>query len=190
MSTTQWLWRWRSNPLRRHEDIVEAWIVLVVWVVAVVGGALAALVTAQAADHAYAEQRAHRHAVRAVLVSDAPHGFAADWSTDGRVRGAVRWTAPDGTSRTGHTMVDGGLKAGARVTAWQDDRGRLLLAQPTGGSQGHVEAALFGAAAALALAAPVFAAGAVARARLDRRRMARWDQEWNLVGPRWGPRAG
>ncbi|WP_308436296.1 hypothetical protein [Streptomyces filipinensis] len=66
----------------------------------------------------------------------------------------------------------------------QDDRGRLLLTAPTGRTEGRVEAAFFGTAAALAVAAPVFGTGAVARARLDRRRMAHWDQEWNLVGRR------
>ncbi|MET8765633.1 hypothetical protein [Streptomyces sp. NPDC004658] len=190
MSTTQRLWRWRSNPLRRHEDVVEAWIVLVVWVLAVLGGALAGLVTARAAEHEYAEQRAHRHAVRAVLVSDAPRDLTTDGSPDGRVQGSVRWTAPDGTSRTGHTLVDGGLKAGGRVTVWQDDRGRLVLSQPTGRAQGHVEAALFGAAAVLAVAVPVFGAGAVARVQLDRRRMTHWDQDWDRVGPQWGPKPG
>ncbi|QTE02425.1 hypothetical protein S1361_34155 [Streptomyces cyanogenus] len=27
------LWRWRNNPLRRHGDVVEAWVVLAVWVI-------------------------------------------------------------------------------------------------------------------------------------------------------------
>ncbi|MEU2716638.1 hypothetical protein [Streptomyces sp. NPDC007205] len=151
MGTTQRKWRWRSNPLRRQEDVVEAWIVLIVWTPALVGGALAALVTAGAAEDQYAEQRAHRHAVRAVLLADSPHGVTADWSTDGR---------------------------------------RLLLSPPMGRAEGHVEAGLFGAAAALAVAAPVFGAGAVTRAWLDRRRPAHWDQEWDLVGPQWGPRTG
>ncbi|MGX4695282.1 Rv1733c family protein [Streptomyces sp. JNUCC 63] len=190
MSSTKRLWRWRSNPLRRHEDIVEAWIVLAVWVIVVVAGAVAGLVTARSAEHEFAEQRAHGRPVRAVLLADAPHGITADWSTDGRVQGSVRWTAPDGTSRTGQTLVDGGLKAGARMMVWQDGQGRLTLSQPTGRAEGYVEAALFGAAAALAVAAPVFGAGAVARARLDRRRMAHWDQEWDLVGPQWGPKTG
>ncbi|QTD96427.1 Rv1733c family protein [Streptomyces cyanogenus] len=190
MGTTQRLWRWRSNPLRRREDVVEAWMVLVVWTLALVGGALAGLVTAGAAEDQYTEQRTHRHAVRAVLLADAPHGVTADWSPDGRVQGPVRWTAPDGASRTGHTLVAGGLRAGARVTVWQDDRGRLVLSPPTGRAEGHVEAALFGAAAALAVAVPVFGAGAATRAWLDRRRLAHWDQEWDLVGPQWGPRTG
>ncbi|WP_181794669.1 hypothetical protein [Streptomyces sp. WELS2] len=190
MDPTRRMWRWRSNPLRRHEDVVEAWVVLAVWVIAVVGGALAGLVTAQAAEQRFAQQRAHRHAVRAVLVTDVPYGAAAKWSADGRTRGPVRWTAPDGTPRTGWTPVAGGLRAGDRVTVWQDDRGRLAPSAPPGRSEGHVEAALFAGGAALATAVPVFGAGAVARARLDRRRMARWDQEWALVGPRWGPKTG
>ncbi|MEU5439877.1 Rv1733c family protein [Streptomyces griseofuscus] len=188
MSTTKRLWRWRSNPLRRHEDIVEAWVVLTVWVIVAFAGAVAGLVTARSAEHEFAEQR--RHAVRAVLVAEAPHGVTADRQIDGRVRGSVRWAAPDGIPRSGQTLVDGGLKAGASVTVWQDDQGRLALSQPTGRAEGHVEAALFGAAAALAVAAPVFGASAFARARLDRRRMARWDQEWDLVGPQWGPKTG
>ncbi|MES9523566.1 Rv1733c family protein [Streptomyces capoamus] len=190
MDTTKRLWRWRSNPLRRREDVVEAWIVLIVWALALLGGALAALVTAGAAENQYAEQRAHRHSVRAVLLADAPHGVTTKWSADSRVQGSVRWTAPDGTLRTGRTLVDGGLKAGTPVTVWQDDQGRLVLSKPAGRAEGHVEAGLFGAAAALAVAAPVFGAGAAARAWLDRRRLAHWDQEWDLVGPQWGPRTG
>ncbi|MEW2267248.1 hypothetical protein ACGF5T_34870 [Streptomyces sp. NPDC047853] len=46
----KWLWRWRSNPLRRHDDVIEAWMVLVTWAVIVGGGAVAGLVTAQTAS--------------------------------------------------------------------------------------------------------------------------------------------
>lgn len=37
------LWRWRRNPLRLRSDLVEAWIMLVTWVFALVGGLLAGL---------------------------------------------------------------------------------------------------------------------------------------------------
>ncbi|MGW4561142.1 Rv1733c family protein [Streptomyces sp. NPDC004561] len=188
MGTTKRLWRWRSNPLRRHEDVVEAWIVLVTWLVVVVAGAVAALAAVSGTEHEFAQQRAHRRPVAAVLLADAPRSVTGDWSTKGRVQGSVRWTAPDGISRTGHTLVDESLKAGARVTVWQDDHGRLMLSPPTGRTQGHVEAALFGAAAALAVAAPVVGAAVMARVRLDRRRMAHWDHEWELLGPQWGPK--
>lgn len=186
MSATRRLWRWRSNPLRRREDVVEAWIVLAVWVVVVVGGAVAGAVSAHAAADMLARQRAHRHPVRAVLLADAPALTA--WTASGRVRDSVRWTAPDGTSRTGSTLVEAGLKSGARVVVWQDDRGRLTT-QPPGRAMASVEAGLYGTAAACFVAAPALAAGAVARARLDRRRMARWDREWELMGRHRGPRA-
>ncbi|MET8563795.1 hypothetical protein ABZV75_25710 [Streptomyces flaveolus] len=190
MSSTKWLWRRRSNPLRRPEDIIEAWVVLAVWVIMVIGGAVAALVTVRGAEQEFTEQRAHRHPVPAVLIGDAPRGGSADWSTDSRVRAPVRWTAPDGTLRTGRALVEQGLKSGARVTVWQDDQGRLTVSPAASRAEGHVEAALFGTGAALAAAAPVFGAGAFARARLDRRRMAHWDQEWDRVGRLWGPRTG
>ncbi|WP_420709208.1 hypothetical protein [Streptomyces sp. AS58] len=51
MGTTKRLWRWRSNPLRRREDVVEAWVVLTVRVIVAVAGAVAGLVTARSAEH-------------------------------------------------------------------------------------------------------------------------------------------
>ncbi|MEU6611159.1 hypothetical protein ABZ922_40070 [Streptomyces shenzhenensis] len=185
MRATRRLWRWRSNPLRRREDIVEAWIILAVWVVVVVGGTVAGAVTAHAAADMLAQQRARRYPVQAVLLADAPPMTA--WAAGGQVRDSVRWTAPDGTSRTAWTLVDGGQKRGARVVVWQDGRGRLAP-QPTSRAMGAVEAGLFGTAAAFLVAAPALGAGAVARARLDRRRMARWDREWELLGRHQGPR--
>ncbi|MYS43445.1 hypothetical protein GTY23_19820, partial [Streptomyces sp. SID5998] len=41
-------WRWRRNPLRRTSDVVEAWILLVAWTLAVLGGLVAGLLTAGA----------------------------------------------------------------------------------------------------------------------------------------------
>ncbi|MGW7419157.1 hypothetical protein ACWGJB_03675 [Streptomyces sp. NPDC054813] len=41
-----------------------------------------------------------------------------------------------------------------------------------------------------ALAGAVFGAGAVARWRLEQRRLDLWDREWNAVGPRWGHKTG
>ncbi|MBX7553458.1 hypothetical protein K1Y78_37100 [Streptomyces sp. tea 10] len=178
------------NPLRRREDVVESWIVLAMWVVVVVGGAVAAATATRAAQDVFAQQRAHRHAVRAVLPADAPSGALSALSADGRVLATVRWTAPDGTAHTGRTTVAAGLRAGSRVLVWQDDQGRLAPAKPTGRVEGAVEAGLFGAAAALAVAAPACGAATVARACLDRRRTARWDREWDAVEPQWRHRSG
>ncbi|ARP68618.1 hypothetical protein LK07_01240 [Streptomyces pluripotens] len=184
MSAHRRLWRLRSNSLRRREDVMEAWIVLAVWVLIVVGGAVAGVVTARAAAAVFTHQRAEQHAVQAVLVAGVPLAPTV-WSADGRVRAEVRWLAPDGTAHTGRTLVDSGLKAGSRVTVWVDGQGQLMLTKPAGPAEGALEAGLLGLGAALAFAAPVYGAGALARAWLDRRRSADWEREWELVGPRW-----
>ncbi|MCX4767958.1 hypothetical protein OG562_44935 [Streptomyces sp. NBC_01275] len=180
------LWRWRSNPLRRRDDIVEAWIVLAVWMVFAVGGSVAGLVTAHAADAVFARQRTERQSVRAVLLNDVPSPRAATvGGTSDRRMTTVRWTTADGSTRTGKTLVDTGRKAGSRVTVWQDGQGRLTAAPPSS-TEATIESGLLGAAAAAGLAGLVFGAGAVARWRLDRRRVDEWGREWDQVGPRWG----
>ncbi|MCX4404529.1 hypothetical protein OG840_23355 [Streptomyces sp. NBC_01764] len=181
----KWLWRWRSNPLRRHDDIVESWIVLAVWAVFAVGGVVAGLVTAHAADEVFAQQRAERQPVRAVLLDNVPRAGPAIGTTTDRRATAVRWTTPDGSTRTGRTLVDAGLKAGSKVTVWQDGHGRLTSAPPDP-TEAAIESGFLGATAAAALGGLVFAGGAIARHLLDRRRVDEWGREWALVGPRWG----
>ncbi|MET9895325.1 hypothetical protein ABZZ47_35010 [Streptomyces sp. NPDC006465] len=181
----QRLWRWRSNPLRRRDDIVEAWIVLAVWMVFAVGGSVAGLVTAHAADEVFAAQRAERQRVPAVLLNDVPLSSPAIGDTSDRRTTTVRWTASDGSTRTGRTQVDTGLEAGSRVTVWQDGHGRLTAA-PLSSTEAAIESGFLGAAAAAGLAGLVFGAGAVVRWQLDRRRVDEWGREWDQVGPRWG----
>ncbi|WP_416981910.1 hypothetical protein [Streptomyces sp. T028] len=183
------LWRWRDNPLRRRDDIIEAWLVLAVWTVCAVGGTVAGVVTAQAADEVFARQRADRQSVRAVVLDDVPlTAIATDGASD-RLTTMVRWTATDGSTRTGRTLVDAGLKAGSGVTVWQDGRGRLTAAPPTP-AEAAIESGVLGTAAATALAGLVFGAGTVTRWRLDRRRVDAWGREWDRVGPRWSHRTG
>ncbi|GGJ06641.1 Rv1733c family protein [Streptomyces brasiliensis] len=183
------LWRWRSNPLRRHDDVIEAWIVLAAGAVIAVGGTVAGLVTAHTADEVFARQRAERQPVRAVLVTDAPASGPATWGAGTQARATVRWAAPDGRVRTGPTLVDTGSKAGTGVEVWQDGRGRLTN-PPTESTEAAVESAVLAIGAAGAVAALTLGAGALARWRLDRRRIDSWGQEWDLVGPRWGHKTG
>lgn len=143
------LWRWRGNPLQRRDDIVEAWIVLAVWTVFAVGGTVAGLVTFHAADEVFARQRAERQSVRAVLLDDVLVSTTAVGVTSDRRTTSVRWTAPDGSARTGRTLVDTGRKAGSRVTVWQDGQGRLTAA-PRSSTEAAIESGFLGAAAAAA----------------------------------------
>ncbi|MPY35602.1 hypothetical protein FNH09_31515 [Streptomyces adustus] len=183
------LWRWRSSPLRRRDDIVEAWVMLAVWVAVVVGGTLAGLVTTHAADQEFARQRAERYSVAAVLLTDVAPATAATDGMDGRVPAKIRWTAADGSTHTAQAPVPGGLRAGTSVMVWLNARG-TLSAEPPSVAEGAFESALLGTGAALGLAGVVVGAGAVVRWRLDRRRIDEWGREWDLVGPRWGHKTG
>ncbi|MFJ9898334.1 hypothetical protein ACIQPR_33860 [Streptomyces sp. NPDC091280] len=186
--TRKLFWRWRNNSLRRHTDVVEAWIILAAWAVVAVGGTVAGLVTSHAADEAFARQRTERHTVRAVVLDDVPRSTDA-LGTSAQRAASVRWTAPSGTTRTGRTLVNSGLKAGTEITLWQDAKGHLTIA-PIGAGESAVESGFLGTVAGFALAGLVFGAEAAARWRLDCRRVEEWDRQWDLVGPRWSHRTG
>lgn len=185
--TRKRLWRWRSNPLRRRDDVLEAWVVLAVWAVVAVGGTLAGLVTAHAADEVFNRQRAERQPIRAVLLNDVPQGASSAGGLSDRAVAKVRWTAPDGSARTDTTLVDAGLKAGSRLVVWQDEQG-ALTAEPASPTEAAVEAGLLGVAAGLALAGIALGAGALLRWRFDRHRIDQWSKEWDVVGPQWSHR--
>ncbi|MET8454242.1 hypothetical protein [Streptomyces sp. NPDC005209] len=182
-------WRLRSNSLRRREDIVEGWVVPAVWTLAVVGGTTAGLATAHATEAVLDQQRAERHSATAVLLTDVPKPASGKWSSGDKTLAKVRWTAPDRSSRTDSTLVGTGLKSGTHVVVWQDGRGRLVT-EPLTATEATAEGAVMGGFAGLSLLGGVYAVGALARRRLDQRRMAGWDREWDLVGPKWGHRTG
>lgn len=162
---------------------------LAVWAVTAVGGTVAGLVTANAADEVFARQRAERHSVRAVLLNDVPRNVPADGATSDKISARVRWTDPDGSARTDTTLVDTGLNAGSRIVVWTDGRGEIT-AEPPSPTEAAVEAGTLATAAALAFAGLAFGTGTLARWRLDRRRIDQWGREWDLVGPQWGHKTG
>lgn len=180
MKRSVWLWRWRRNPLRRRSYAAEAWIVLAVGLVMAVAAPVAAIAASRNMHDVLIQQRRDRHSAVAVLTQDAS---AAD-VYDARAWVPARWTAPDGTPRTGRTRVDAGLKRGARVAVWTDDRGALTTTPPSAQAvraNTAMVGLMTGAGVCLVLAACYrFAAGS-----LNRRRVAQWDVEWARVGPQW-----
>ncbi|MEU9627424.1 hypothetical protein AB0D89_11465 [Streptomyces luteogriseus] len=179
------LWRWRRSPLRRREDVLEAWILLAVWLVTAVAGPVAGVLSARTTVDALARQRAERRPATAVLDGEAPRGFVSGEVAVDHVVATVRWTAADGTSHTGRTQVNTGLKAGERVAVWMDREDRLTTAPQTPG-QADIEAAFMGAAAFLGVATTAAAGFYGARVVLDRRRSRAWEAEWRKQGSRWG----
>ncbi|MCD9874765.1 Rv1733c family protein [Streptomyces guryensis] len=178
------LWRWRRNPLRRHSDAVEAWIVLATWIIALAGGLLAGFAADAAMQDSLAARRAAVHAVSAELTRNADR--TAYVSTDGgdTVWGKARWTAADGSTHTGLTRVDPSSTAGTPVTVWVDRRGELAT-RPPGQGEARGQSALSGALAAAGAAGVAAGCGRLTRRRLDRRRMRAWEAEWERVGPQW-----
>ncbi|WEO99400.1 hypothetical protein A6P39_038160 [Streptomyces sp. FXJ1.172] len=184
------LWRWRRNPLRRHSDVVEAWIVLATWVLAVLCGAVAGLVAAHASESSYLARRAEVHAFSAVLTDDSARTPASGTGyDDGRVWATVRWTDAHGRVHTDRAKVAPGDPVGSRVTVWTNSADRVV-SPPVTGAAADIQAALTGVLVAPSAGAAVWLAGWGVRARLIRRRMAEWDEEWKQIGPRWGNLSG
>ncbi|MFD7702045.1 hypothetical protein [Streptomyces caelestis] len=182
------LWRWRRNPLRRRSDLIEAWLVLAVLVLALLLGAFSGLTAAAAVDGSLAERRERTTPVPAVLTEDAA-GLSASVTEngDGGVWAKVRWTASDGTDRTGRAEVDPGSPAGTEVTVWTDPAGRLVSAPPEG-AEARFQTVMAGATVAVAVGGLVLFGGWLARARLRLRRLAEWEDEWRRVEPSWRKR--
>ncbi|WRZ94505.1 hypothetical protein OHB54_38950 [Streptomyces sp. NBC_01007] len=179
-----WLWRWRRNPLRRRSDVLEAWIMLAAWAFTVLLGAVTGLATVRAVEHGLAQQRAEWHAVPAHLIEDAPEARGTDPA--GRVVWTkVRWAAPDGTPRSGRVRVYAGTTADTPVLVWTDPHGRLVT-RPASVAVARLRACLMGTFAGVGVAGVPFIVGRLLRGRLERRRMERWDEEWERIGPLWG----
>ncbi|OIK26121.1 hypothetical protein [Streptomyces malaysiense] len=183
-------WRWRSNPLRRRCDVVEAWTVLVaavlLFVVVPLTGVAAGL-RAQDRDAATAAaQRAARHRVSATL-SAAPPAVRVE---RGHPRGAeIHWTEPGSGTRTAWARVPAGARTGDTVPVWVDSRGRVVAA-PSSGAAVLQHAVTVGVCAAACAGGVVFLGCAVVRRIALRHRLAEWERAWARTGPRWTqPRA-
>ena len=97
----------------------------------------------------------------------------------------ARWTAPDGTVRTGPVEPPANGRAGSTVAIWTDARGtpmRPPTSSPLGASVG------VGLAVTSFVVVVYACVLAAVRRSLDRRRMAAWQREWRSVEPRWSGR--
>ncbi|MEW1777855.1 hypothetical protein [Streptomyces sp. NPDC086777] len=183
-------WRWRRNPLRRHSDVLEAWVVLAVWTATLVGGLLAGWWAGATVDHTFAERRSALHVVSAELTESGaggtPSGGGSPLVGDdaGKVWVTVRWTAADGSVHTGLATAVPTATAGSRLPVWVD-RGERVAAPPTGRSEATLDSVVAAVLVAPLAATAVWSAGEVLRGRLMRRRLAEWDAEWRRIGPQW-----
>ena len=184
------MWRPDGNPLRRTADRVEAAAVVVLIATFLCGAPLAALTAGRAAaangfraEHA----QAGWHRVSAVLLRNAPASVNPMFLPVLHPRVPARWSAPDGTSRTGRVDVPVGAAAGSTVAVWINGSG--WPATPPLRRSDVVEGIILAALLAAGAVAAVLAAfGYVVRWALDRRRLAAWDARWAVTGPQWTDR--
>ncbi|MFE2560020.1 hypothetical protein ACFXGT_29190 [Streptomyces sp. NPDC059352] len=190
------LWRWRHNPLRRTTDLIEAWVafaavVLLCLLVPLAGWAAGSSANGslQRAVRAQQEQRLPTTA-RVVRLADGPASGPRTTETAGeeRLRRSVvaRWTAPDGTARTGTVPTARRHSApGDAFPLWTDRDGHPVSAPMRAGTA-RAHAAVTGLTAALLTGLLVETVRRLAVRRLLVRRYARLDRAWASAGPDWG----
>jgi hypothetical protein len=181
-------WRLDRNPLRRRSDraetVIGIWL-LVACAAAVPFTARGAAAGARAlAEHARVTALATRHEVAATtLAPPAPASAATDALTSPAWARAT-WTAPDGRRRTGQIQVPAGTRAGTPERIWvtgHGDPAAPALPLPVIARLGGRAAF----AAVLALILLFLAAAAAVRRVISRQRLAAWDADWAVTGPRW-----
>ncbi|MEU6882547.1 hypothetical protein [Streptomyces sp. NPDC046712] len=190
------VWRWRHNPLRRTTDLVEAWVALTAVVLLVLAVPAAGWISGARTDaslqRSVQAQYRLRQPTTAVVVrladTPAPGLTSPDSSGEQPVRRAVvaRWTAPDGSSRTGTVAARRELaEPGASFRLWTDRDGRPVAA-PMRPETAHGHAIAVGLLTAALAGVFVEAARRLVVRRLVHRRYERLDRAWAKAGPDWG----
>ena len=191
MASVRQAWR---NPLARAADRMEATaraLLTTLWLctlpfVAVLGSAAWQQASATAAD-----QQHSRSSTTAQLLADAPDIAIDDQGmfVDQQQRATARWIAPDGSERTGSVTTAAGGHTGDRIKIWVDRTG-AVTSPPASPTTSAVLIITLATGVALAWGALLAVAQYGIRRRLDRRRMAGWDDEWERIGPLWSGRSG
>jgi hypothetical protein len=181
-----------GNALRRRTDRVEAWLTLALAMAVLLGAPFliwwsgAAAYRGAAAGAEIEQQR--RFPVEAVLLSDAADWYYAYGEGGSPHAPAVtaRWTAPDGTRRTGRVVPQAPGAAGTVTTIWTDRHGNPRGPRP----QRSPSAAAVGAGGitALGIGCALACVLLLIRRCLNRLRMAGWERDWMRVEPRWSGR--
>jgi hypothetical protein len=201
MSMTTWRAGWarcaRSlgldhNPLRRTVDRLETGVRLAVLVLLLTAVPAAALLAGRIADHVFlrdarAEQATERQ-VTATLTQSAGTPQTADpYSSVQTTWAEARWTAPNGTARSGQVLAMAGAAAGSTVRIWVSATG-AATDPPAGAKDVMAEAAVTVLITGTSLVLVLLGAEALACRSLDRRRSRAWDAEWRAIGPLWSGR--
>jgi hypothetical protein len=171
----------RRNPLVRFSDRVEAVVLVLLFVTALVVTPVAgAIGTAAYETHArrYAQEAQTRHIVAATAIEDSTLIIQR---YDEAFRVQARWRV-DGVEHVDSVDLAHQTKAGDQVDVWLDGNGSQVAA-PTPTWRAGIDAIIAGAEAWLVAMTTIAALSAFVRSRLTRQRHRGWDTEWSaLVG--------
>ncbi|MFL6125139.1 hypothetical protein [Actinophytocola sp.] len=182
----------RRNSLRRGIDRLEgavlAVIVLIGLMLVPILLALGSLTYTNLAETA-AREAEERAEVGATLTENAPAASIPTPEDGSSSKSAVpaEWRTPDGARHTGRVWAEDGLRAGAKVDVWVDEKGRLVD-EPTTSSDALLTAAVTGVIGWLAAAGLLVFTQLRLHRMFNRRRFHAWTQEWARVEPEWSKR--
>jgi len=182
-------WRWRRNPLRRRSDVVEAWTVLAVAALMLLGAPLVGAVVGWWAHGdaraMVAEQRSERHRVHAEVVGRVPDSLPTiQGGRERSYRVTVRWTEAGGAAKTATARVPSGTDRGDKVDVWFDSRGRSV-APPPNETAVWQHTVTMGACGAGATVAVILLGHSLVRGAAARHRLVEWERDWALTEPQW-----
>jgi hypothetical protein len=175
------------NPLRRTTDRFETAVaagLIAAFCAAAPFAAHAAAAATVASQRQTRAQQASYHQVTAVLLNDADS--IGSFMIGAGTQASARWTAPDGRAVSGQVPAAVNAKAGSTELIWTDQSGQFAI--PMTQSQYATRADLAAAGAVTGLALTLLFAGLGVHTALDRRRIAAWDADWRVTGPRWTSR--
>jgi hypothetical protein len=177
------------NPMRRRSDLIAAWLGPAALAVFLILGPLAAggaVIWAHARNAAVRSADVRLRPVPAVLLQAVPgplftNGGENNWVT----WTPARWTA-GGQQHQGEIPATSGSSKGATVSVWLDQHGHVQT-PPLTADQAHDRTLLTAIGALAVLAVTLACLGLAGRSVLNRRRIAAWEADWRVTGPRWSP---
>ena len=178
------------NPLRRTVDRFQAAFTVVLAAAFLVAGPILAWCAGTAAyrDAVHDADRVgvEQFRVDAVVGRNAVAYYSiADGGGAWHLPVPARWTAPDGTPRTG-TIVSDSTRAGTVATVWTDRTGNIISGPPSADAAARGFGAGFGTA--VGVAGLFTCCWLIVVGLLERRRLARWRTAWLQVEPQWSGR--
>ena len=182
--------RWSGmdgNPLRRRTDRIESAIRILLVLAFLIGAPVVAVSVGRLTDaRGLSQVRAERawHQVDAVVTRSVPP-TNAPYGAMRQVWAPARWKVASGRVKNGLIPTPPGTSVGTVVSIWVNEAGRATGRPPLTVGLVLLQVAIMEVLSLAGVGFGLFVVAVMVRCLLNRRRLARWAIEWDLVGPRW-----